>query len=125
MSNIIITKRKELFEWKWSTGEPYKKSCRSVQPSKNTDEEIIEQCLETNNFLNSIPHKDMNSTQMKLSNKREEQNAKLNNRELMIQTAINPFMDNTNYVDDLQNEDEFLRPKDSNSGSSINITYSS
>ena len=124
MNNTIITKQKEIFEWKWSTGEPYKKSCRSVQSINNTDNDIIEQCLETNIFLNSIPHKGLQTEQMQVSNKRADQNAKLNDRELIVQTTVNPFMNNSNYIEDLQKEHDFLRPKDSNNGSQPVITYS-
>ena len=67
----------------------------------------------------------MHSEQTQISNKREEQNSKLNNRELMVQTSINPFMNNANYIEDLQKEHDFLRPKDSNSSAPSNITYSS
>jgi len=45
---------------------------------------------------------------------REEQNEKLSNRHMVIQKNINPFVTNGNYIDHLNTEDEFLRPKDSN-----------
>ena len=104
--------------------ETYKKSSRIIKENKPSDDTVIEQCLETNIFLNSIPHKSMHSDQTQISNKRAEQNAKLNDRELIVQTTVNPFMNNANYIEDLQKEHDFLRPKDSNSGSQPVITYS-
>ena len=39
---------------------------------------------------------------------------RISNRDKIIQTSINPFMSNNNYIDDLNNFDNFLRPKMSN-----------
>jgi len=47
-------------------------------------------------------------------NDRELSSERLSQREMMIQISINPFLSNHNYLDDLQVQDEFLRPKDSN-----------
>ena len=49
------------------------------------------------------------------SNKREEFNDKLNNRELIVQNGQNPFLMNNNYIQDLEIEQTFLRPQNSNS----------
>jgi hypothetical protein len=46
--------------------------------------------------------------------KREEQNEKLSSRHMIIQKSINPFVNNGNYIDHIDMEDSFLRPKDSN-----------
>lgn len=45
---------------------------------------------------------------------REEQNEKISNRLMVIQKNINPFVTNGNYIEHLNTEDAFLRPKDSN-----------
>jgi len=124
MNTIEHSTELKIFEWKWSTGETYKKSSRRMKEPNKGGDAVVEQCLETNIFLNSIPHKDVHSEQTQLSNKREEQNAKLNDRELIAQTTVNPFMNNANYIDDLQKEHDFLRPKDSNGDSHTSITYS-
>ena len=47
-------------------------------------------------------------------NDRELSSKRLSQREMIIQTSINPFLSNHNYLDDLEVQDEFLRPKDSN-----------
>jgi hypothetical protein len=36
------------------------------------------------------------------------------NRDLAIQGLCNPFMTDNNYLEDLSNQDQYLRPKDSN-----------
>jgi len=45
--------------------------------------------------------------------KRESQFEKMNDREMMVQTNLNPFM-TTNYLEDLQIQEQFLTPQNSN-----------
>lgn len=45
--------------------------------------------------------------------KRENQFEKMNDREMMVQTNLNPFM-TTNYLEDLQIQEKFLTPQNSN-----------
>lgn len=46
--------------------------------------------------------------------KKQEQNDKLFDRGLMIQKSVNPFLAKNNYLNDLEKEEKFLRPSDSN-----------
>ena len=46
-----------------------------------------------------------------VSNKREEANHKLNDRYLVGQATKNPFMPNNNYVNDLENQLNFMTPQ--------------
>ena len=39
---------------------------------------------------------------------------RISNRDKIIQKHVNPFMSNNNYIDDLNNFDNFLRPKMTN-----------
>ena len=48
------------------------------------------------------------------SNKKELSSQRMAQRDMIIQGLINPYMFKNNYLDDLKNQDEFLRPKDSN-----------
>ena len=48
------------------------------------------------------------------NNKRSVCNERISNRYMVIQTKINPFLSNNNYIDDLKIQDTLLRPKDSN-----------
>ncbi len=47
------------------------------------------------------------------SNKREDITNNLASRDLAIQTCINPFL-TTNYIDDLEIHEKFLKPKNTN-----------
>ena len=46
--------------------------------------------------------------------KKELCDKRMANRDLAIQGLCNPFMIENNYLEDLSNQDNFLRPKDSN-----------
>lgn len=48
------------------------------------------------------------------STKRQDQNNKLFDRGLIIQKSVNPFLSKNDYVEDLEKEEKFLRPSDSN-----------
>jgi len=45
--------------------------------------------------------------------KRENQFEKMNDREMMVQTNLNPFLTST-YLEDLQVQEQFLTPQNSN-----------
>ena len=47
-------------------------------------------------------------------NKLDGQNEKLSSRHMIVQKGINPFVDTSNYLDHLDMETSFLRPRDSN-----------
>ena len=47
-------------------------------------------------------------------NKREICNHRISQRDLLIQRKINPYMIKNNYLNDLDIQDNFLRPQDSN-----------
>jgi hypothetical protein len=51
---------------------------------------------------------------IKNESKRENHFHKINERELVAQTNMNPFM-SSNYLEDLQVQEEFLTPQNSNS----------
>mgnify|MGYP001138063226 CR=1 FL=1 len=101
---------KELISWKWSLGDSYKKSAR-IAPEQ---EQQFDQEVHSAVFMETMMGLSQDEQYTRKSTKREEQNSKLSERTLMIQKNVNPFMDSKNYVEDLNKEDEFLRPKDSN-----------
>ena len=87
---------------KWTMDVDYKKTKRMKEPTeiidmreKNIEEELINKHEET-------------YTKKELCDKR------MASRDLAIQGLCNPFMFNNNYLEDLNNQDQFLRPKDSN-----------
>tara|TARA_Y100000816_G_C26084192_1_gene571854 strand:+ start:83 stop:382 length:300 start_codon:yes stop_codon:yes gene_type:complete len=48
------------------------------------------------------------------TSKKEICNERILNRDLIIQRNINPFLMKNDYLDDLEQQDKYLRPKDSN-----------
>ena len=88
---------------KWSIiGEKYEKTIRKPKDvkvidmrEKNIEEELIQEHEE-------------------IYNKKEECSKRMANRDLAIHGLINPYMFNNNYLEDLSNQDQYLRPQDSN-----------
>uniref|UniRef100_A0A6C0KIC1 Uncharacterized protein n=1 Tax=viral metagenome TaxID=1070528 RepID=A0A6C0KIC1_9ZZZZ len=78
-------------EWKWTKGENMEKTMRVKK------DHPIE--IKNDNFK---------------KDNRQDSNDRLMNRGMMIQTSINPYLSNNNYLNDVKVQDEFLRPKDSN-----------
>lgn len=114
-------------EWKWTKGEPYERSRRNKYLEKSTEgENNID--IETAAYSSALNH-DENTWEMlnnsiatanhdfndfhsgfKLSNKREELDHKISDRELVQQIGFNPFLGETNYIDDISIRDKFLKP---------------
>ena len=84
---------------KWAHGEKCEKSLRQKEEVKQGD--TIEQ-----EFV--IHHED------NFKNKKEICSERISDRDRISQGIANPFMVNNNYLDDLLNQDTFLRPRDSN-----------
>jgi len=85
-------------EKKWSNGEKYEKSYKNQKPIFNSNNQIIDNVIE--NKINSSKRNEIN-------------NQKIQNRELITHTYQNPFL-NKNYVDVLDDQTNFLIPKNSN-----------
>ena len=86
---------------KWNPDKNYKleKSWRGIvdmRENPNIEEELVKK------------HEDA------YGNKREICSRRLASRDMAIHGVINPFMFNNNYLEDLQNQDSYLRPQDSN-----------
>jgi hypothetical protein len=111
-------------EWKWSNGVPYKKSKRLAK-SNITEEEYIEdhdeifsKKIEESAYSSSLNH-DENTWDIlnqglyngfTQSNKREALDNKIADRELVQQKGFNPFLSDSNYVEDISNSDMYLKP---------------
>ena len=111
-------------EWKWSNGIPYKKSKR-VTNNDITKEEYVEdqdelfsRKVEESAYSTSLNH-DENTWDIlnqglyngfTQSNKREALDDKIANRELVQQKGFNPFLNDSNYVQDISNSDMYLKP---------------
>lgn len=91
--------------WKWTKPVPIIKSRRKGLPMEAVETvETVEKevgAYKTCNYNSSYDKKAIC-------------NERIANRYMIIQTPINPFISTENYLDDLQVQDVFLRPKDSN-----------
>ncbi len=85
-------------EKKWTNGEKYEKSYKNQKPIFDSNNKIIDNVIESKIS----------------SHKRNEiYNEKIQDRELVTHTYQNPFL-NKNYVDVLDDQTNFLIPKNSN-----------
>lgn len=89
---------------KWTHGEKCEKSLRTNEiPQGDTiEQELI------------IQHED------EFKNKKEICSDRIRDRDKLMQGISNPYMINNNYLDDLLNQDTYLRPQNSNMKNSEN-----
>jgi hypothetical protein len=110
-TNNRIGVSEQLFqELKWSTGEKYEQSLKTDRTKYIQEEKDISDYSK----MNSLLFDDGNESCMRVSNKREDANTKLNERCMIESISQNPFLPRNNYINDLQIQDEFLKPKNSN-----------
>ena len=127
--NVSYKKRNE---WIWSKNDsPVRKSKKQQQSYSTTpishEEQIEKMYPKRNNFENydedcvhgddkhnntaedmfSFKHKYTRNSDVKYKNIE-------NKRSMIIQTKINPYLKKNKYLDDIQTQDDFLRPKNSN-----------
>ena len=104
--------------WKWSNGKKLKKTLKK-QPNEEIQEEIKTEKKElskkNDKELGKI-NKFVNFEQIHIepNNKRAETSERMSSRHMIIQKPINPFLKDSNYLNDLNIQDTMLRPKDSN-----------
>lgn len=103
---------------KWTDGKPYEKS-RIMKDQIQMEQEKITADMEMSAYTSSLHHdentwdilnKSLSCSGFKVSNKREELGNKLADREMVQQIGFNPFLSETNYVDDILVRDQFLKP---------------
>jgi hypothetical protein len=92
--------------YKWSFGETYEQSKRKNNNKNNGN-------VETTAYLAALNHDEhswetLNSNQAEFSNKREEIEHKLSERDILPRTSMNPFMQSNNFSEDI---DTFLKPQ--------------
>lgn len=106
-------------EWKWSNGIPYKKSKRITnnitEEYVEDQDELFSRKVEESAYSTSLNHDEntwdiLNQGFLKQSNKREDLDDKIANRELLQQKGFNPFLNESNYVQDISNSDMYLKP---------------
>jgi hypothetical protein len=129
-------------EWKWSKGETYYKSARvekkNINVSDNNNENenemneneinenAIKQSLDgfyTNTNLNTNLNSNDEFIEIysRSGNRREDLDNKISDRELLFQRGTNPFLVNTDYVNDVTIRDNYLKPRNTTSEKNNNI----
>ena len=116
-------------EWKWTKGEPYERSRRIFKESEQIDNEKFNKEIEKSAYSTSLNHdeytwdilnQNSSGNGFKVSNKREDLDLKIADRELVQQIGGNPFLSETNYVDDIATRDNFLKPINTTQGRTKN-----
>lgn len=105
-------------EWKWTKNEPYERS-RRLKHVEELENKEYTKTLEQNAYTSALNY-DENTWEIlnqnnynngfKVSNKREELDSKIADRELVQQRGFNPFLEENNYVNDVTVRDQFLKP---------------
>ena len=122
-------------EWKWTLGEPYERSARKRILNKNVEREdedpFINHNIRDNTnkeneelaaYSSSLFHDEntwdiLNQSiyqeNFRQSNRREDLDNKIANRELVQQIGFNPFLNQTNYAEDVSIHDQYMKPQNS------------
>ena len=120
-------KTNESYLLKWTDGQPYERSRRMKHQIQLEQEEFTKQ-IEQTAYTSSLHHDEntwdilnqsLSGSGFKVSNKREELGDKLANREMIQQIGFNPFLGQSNYVDDISIRDQFLKPINTTQGEKI------
>lgn len=110
MSNSMQHKSESFQELKWSLGEKYEQSTKEDREKYATNDNNSSDY----NQMKSLLFENDTESCMRVSNKREDANTKLNERCMIESINQNPFLPRNNYINDLQIQDEFLKPRNSN-----------
>ena len=105
-------------DWKWTDGQPYERS-RRMKDQIQIENEQFSKKIETTAYTSSLNHDEntwelLNQTAanegFKVSNKREDLDYKIAGRELVQQIGFNPFLSETNYINDVSIRDQYMKP---------------
>jgi hypothetical protein len=108
-----------MVEWKWTKGEPYERSRRIFKEQEEKDSNKFNKEIEQSAYSSALHHDEntwdilnqtLSGNGFKVSNKREEIDTKMADRDMIQQIGNNPFLSETNYVNDISIRDQFLKP---------------
>ena len=108
-------------EWKWTKGEPYERSRRIIATKEpvETEDNKFSKDIEKSAYSSSLNHdentweilnQEVSTNGFHTSNKREDLDTKISDRQLVQQRGYNPFLSQHNYADDVSISDQFLKP---------------
>lgn len=109
-------------EWKWSNGEKYEKSQRLnhknlIEDSNshtNHEQDAYASSLNYDENTWEVLNQSLAKHGIEQINKRELIDDKLSNRQYIHQTGTNPFLDNRDYVDNIDVSNQYLKPLNTN-----------
>ena len=97
--------------WKWTNNKVGDNILKSQRQQKKEEIEDVVEEAEKKELPQLVA---INTVHNEPSDKRSICNERMSSRYMVIQTPINPFLNSSNYIQDLEVQDTMLRPKDSN-----------
>jgi hypothetical protein len=108
-------------EWKWTINGGCERSKRIYKNTSETDEDssVFRKNIENSAYSSSLNYDEntwgllnesLSNIGFKNSNKREDLDNKMADRDMIQQIGCNPFLPNSNYANDISNCDRFLKP---------------
>ena len=123
--------------WTWKKGVPMERTSRedrefneNVSCISDFSQQHVSQNEKVHEYLSSVPSKNQYESDIiktsemtcKRANIRCEQNEKLSTREHIIQRNVNPFLVDNDFKKDLEIQNEFLIPKNSNYEKNVSLS---
>jgi hypothetical protein len=95
--------------WKWSISEPYYKSAKKEKEPIYKEEYLRQDIMQElrQDAINQSLDEDFQTDN---SNRREDLDNKMADRELVLQRGANPFLQQSSYINDVVARDMFLKP---------------
>jgi len=101
--------------------EGVRKRIKEEEALSSAEQNRIKKLKEDKPIIDPNTFYDNNGIFRMSSSKREEVNMKMNDRELISQRNQNPYLVQNNYIEDLETQQSFLIPKNSNFGDKKNL----
>lgn len=123
-TNKAINVNNNPYNLKWTDGQPYERSRRMKHQIQMENEEFSKK-METTAYSTSLNHDEntwdilnqgLYNNDFRQSSKREDLDCKIAGRDLVQQCGYNPFMENSNYADDISVSNQFLQPQNTTIG---------
>lgn len=116
-------------DWSWTDGKPYERTRRMKEILKIEQEEF-KRTMDQSAYSSALNHDEntwdilnqsLSGAGFRSSNKREELDSKIANRDMIQQIGFNPFLEQTQntYVNDVGIQDQFLKPVNTTQGQKI------
>lgn len=98
------------FKWSPNIKAQFYEQSKLNEKHKAIGNNVMETTLQESHDFNFNDINNINNNNNKI---REHQFEKMNQREMVAQTSLNPFL-SSNYLEDLQVQEDFLTPQNSN-----------